>query len=191
MGLWGRYDGMSFVGDALGSGRGWGSDRLLGPLRSATFRPRRVGEGVVGRVRCRHVDVRVAARALGADAPARISVLRRRHGLSHSRKASSGPGPHVIRLPLTVRLTNTIKLPFAQIIIITFGSLPVPRTRFSRPLVLVSRVELRGCGARCSCIPRRGVLFRSAPVFRATNCPHCTYIIHDEIKQNYMLFGYA
>ena len=157
MGLWGRYDGMSFVGDALGSGRGWGSDRLLGPLRSATFRPRRVGEGVVGRVRCRHVDVRVAARALGADAPARISVLRRRHGLSHSRKASSGPGPHVIRLPLTVRLTNTIKLPFAQIIIISFGSLP--RTRFSTIGVSYLGRELP-CGARYSCIPPR----RTIPV---------------------------
>ena len=28
--MWGRYDGMSFVGGALGSERGWGSDRLLG-----------------------------------------------------------------------------------------------------------------------------------------------------------------
>lgn len=190
MGLWGRYDGMSFVGDALGSGRGWGSDRLLGPLRSATFRPRRVGEGVVGRVRCRHVDVRVAARALGADAPARISVLRRRHGLSHSRKASSGPGPHVIRLPLTVRLTNTIKLPFAQIIIITFGSLP--RTRFS---TVGSRISRRAPWLRCAVFVYSAAAYYSGPprysARRIRLRPHCTYIIHDEIKQNYMLFGYA
>lgn len=181
---------MSFVGDALGSGRGWGSDRLLGPLRSATFRPRRVGEGVVGRVRCRHVDVRVAARALGADAPARISVLRRRHGLSHSRKASSGPGPHVIRLPLTVRLTNTIKLPFAQIIIITFGSLP--RTRFS---TVGSRISRRAPWLRCAVFVYSAAAYYSGPprysARRIRLRPHCTYIIHDEIKQNYMLFGYA
>ena len=68
--LWDRYDGMSFVGDALGSGRGWGSDRLLGPLRSVTFRPRRGSRAVPGR----HVDVRVAARVLSVpNAPADLS----------------------------------------------------------------------------------------------------------------------
>ena len=190
MGLWGRYDGMSFVGDALGSGRGWGSDRLLGPLRSATFRPRRVGEGVVGRVRCRHVDVRVAARALGADAPARISVLRRRHGLtlSHSRKASSGPGTcYTLTAYGSLNEYDQIAVcPNNYYYVWVAPAHALLDRWFSYLVGRPSSVRVR-----CSCIPRRGVLFRSAPVFRATNCPHCTYIIHDEIKQNYMLFGFA
>ena len=88
--MWGRYDGMSFVGGALGSERGWGSDRLLG--RAFRYLPAASCGEKASWVACRHVELemRIAARVLswctrGADAPAIISVAPTCHGLSHSK----------------------------------------------------------------------------------------------------------
>lgn len=62
--MWGRYDGMSFVGGALGSERGWGSDRLLG--RAFRYLPAASCGEKASWVACRHVELemRIAARAL-------------------------------------------------------------------------------------------------------------------------------
>jgi hypothetical protein len=122
--LWGRYDGTSFVCDALGSERGWGSDRLLG--RAFRYLPAASCGEKASWVACRHVELemRIAARALGVysgcrRAPAIISARSETcHGLSHSK--ASPPGR------VNVKFANGSHLKYDNY---TFGS------RASRPFL--------------------------------------------------------
>lgn len=95
--LWGRYDGMSFVCDALGSERGWGSDRLLG--RAFRYLPAASCGEKASWVACRHVDLEMRISApcsrgvLGVPTPPLSSRSLRRVTASATRTASDENGP--------------------------------------------------------------------------------------------------